>query len=121
MSPPVAAGRGTLRLAVRHVLIDERSGAGVAYVMDQRGGECAIAVKAPLARHLRSALANGETPMIEADAAAILRGFPNYPSAGQGVAEYGLLVSLIAVLCIAALVLLSGDVNALLSAIGAQL
>ena len=41
--------------------------------------------------------------------------------AGQGLAEYALILSLIAILAIAALVFLGGEINGLLSAIGSAL
>jgi len=41
--------------------------------------------------------------------------------AGQGLAEYALILSLIAILAIAALMFLSGQINSILSAIGAAL
>ncbi len=37
---------------------------------------------------------------------------------GQGLAEYALILSLIAILAIAALMFMSGQINAILSAIG---
>jgi pilus assembly protein Flp/PilA len=37
---------------------------------------------------------------------------------GQGLAEYGLILGLIAVLCIAAVTFLSGKIQALLSSVG---
>jgi pilus assembly protein Flp/PilA len=40
---------------------------------------------------------------------------------GQGLAEYGLILGLIAVLCIAAVVFLSGKIQAILSAVGSSI
>jgi pilus assembly protein Flp/PilA len=40
---------------------------------------------------------------------------------GQGLAEYGLILSIIAVLAIAALMFISGGLNQLLSVVGARL
>ena len=40
---------------------------------------------------------------------------------GQGLAEYALILSLVAILVIAALVFLSGQINTILSTIGANL
>ena len=40
---------------------------------------------------------------------------------GQGLAEYALILSLIAILVIAALLFLSGQINTILSTIGANL
>jgi Flp pilus assembly pilin Flp len=40
---------------------------------------------------------------------------------GQGLAEYGLILSLVAVLAITALIFMSGQINTLLSNIGANL
>jgi len=42
-------------------------------------------------------------------------------SKGQGLAEYALILSLIAILAIAALLFLSGQINTILSVIGANL
>lgn len=41
--------------------------------------------------------------------------------AGQGLAEYGLILGLIAVVCIAAVVFLSGKIQAILSAVGSSI
>jgi Flp pilus assembly pilin Flp len=40
---------------------------------------------------------------------------------GQGLAEYALILSLIAILAITALIFLSGQINTILSTIGANL
>ena len=40
---------------------------------------------------------------------------------GQGLAEYALILALIAILAIAALLFLSGQINTILSTIGAKL
>jgi pilus assembly protein Flp/PilA len=40
---------------------------------------------------------------------------------GQGLAEYGLILGLIAVLCIAAVVFLSGKIQGLLSQVGSSI
>jgi pilus assembly protein Flp/PilA len=40
---------------------------------------------------------------------------------GQGLAEYGLILGLIAVACITAVVFLSGKIQAILSSIGSQI
>ena len=40
---------------------------------------------------------------------------------GQGLAEYGLILGLIAVLCIAAVVFLSGRIQGILSAVGSSI
>lgn len=40
---------------------------------------------------------------------------------GQGLAEYGLILGLIAVLCIAAVVFLSGKIRGILSSIGSSI
>lgn len=40
---------------------------------------------------------------------------------GQGLAEYGLILGLIAVLCIAAVVFLSGNIQGLLSNVGSSI
>jgi pilus assembly protein Flp/PilA len=40
---------------------------------------------------------------------------------GQGLAEYGLILGLIAVLCIAAVVFLSGQLQSLLSNVGSSI
>lgn len=40
---------------------------------------------------------------------------------GQGLAEYGLILGLIAILCIAAVVFLSGKIQALLSNLGSSI
>ena len=42
-------------------------------------------------------------------------------AAGQGLAEYALILSLIAILAITALMFLSGQINTILSAIGKAL
>ena len=43
------------------------------------------------------------------------------PEAGQGLAEYALILALIAVVAIAALIFLGGQVNSILSYIGANI
>ncbi len=119
--------RGTLRLTVRHVVIHDGTSTAVVYATDAHGVELAVAVRAKLARHLRSALALGETPIIEAEPAAVLVGFPGYPprptlvARGQGLAEYGIVVALVAVLAIALLIAFSANLNGLLSPIGGTL
>jgi pilus assembly protein Flp/PilA len=40
---------------------------------------------------------------------------------GQGLAEYGLILGLIAVLCIAAVIFLSGKIQGLLSQVGSSI
>jgi pilus assembly protein Flp/PilA len=40
---------------------------------------------------------------------------------GQGLAEYGLILGLIAVLCIAAVLFLSGKIQGLLSSVGSSI
>ena len=40
---------------------------------------------------------------------------------GQGLAEYALILSIIAILAVAALLFISGDLNTLLSSVGAKL
>jgi pilus assembly protein Flp/PilA len=40
---------------------------------------------------------------------------------GQGLAEYGLILGLIAVLCIAAVLFLSGNIQSLLSNVGSSI
>jgi pilus assembly protein Flp/PilA len=40
---------------------------------------------------------------------------------GQGLAEYGLILGLVAVLCIAAVMFLSGNIQAVLSNIGSSI
>ena len=45
----------------------------------------------------------------------------HYDEEGQGLAEYGLILALIAVICIAGLTVLGGDINALLTKLGGSI
>ena len=49
-----------------------------------------------------------------------IRSLP-YDDRGQGMAEYGLILGLIAVVCIAAVVFLSGRIQTLLSNLGSSI
>ncbi|GEM_PF-2709169 len=45
---------------------------------------------------------------------------PLFDDAGQGLAEYGLVLSFVAIACVAAVVFLSGNIQSVLSSIGSQ-
>jgi len=46
---------------------------------------------------------------------------PDSDERGQGLAEYALILSLIAIIAIAALIFLGGEISSILSTIGAQI